>query len=55
MHLYEGILTATSGGREVLVAGTLVAAAGTAVGLRRLDYERIPARPSWARPSSWLR
>jgi cobalt/nickel transport system permease protein len=42
MHIYEGILSATSGGREVLLAGTVAAAAGTALGLRRLDYERIP-------------
>ncbi|MGA2067483.1 MAG: cobalt transporter CbiM [Thermoguttaceae bacterium] len=42
MHLYEGILSATSGGREVLAAGWVAAAAGTAVGLYRLDYERIP-------------
>jgi cobalt/nickel transport system permease protein len=42
MHIYEGILSATTGGREVLAAGTLAAAAGTAIGLYRLDYERIP-------------
>jgi len=42
MHLYEGILSATSGGREVLAAGWVAAAAGTAVGLYRLDYERSP-------------
>jgi cobalt/nickel transport system permease protein len=42
MHIYEGFLSATAGGREVLVAGAVAAAAGTAVGLYRLDYERIP-------------
>ena len=42
MHIYEGILAATMHGREVLVAGAAAAAAGTAVGLYKLDYERIP-------------
>ncbi|MGD0898620.1 MAG: cobalt transporter CbiM [Thermoguttaceae bacterium] len=42
MHIYEGFLSATASGREVLLVGSLAAAAGTAIGLRRLDYERIP-------------
>lgn len=42
MHLYEGILAATSQGQQVLVAGGAMAALGTAIGLRRLDYEHIP-------------
>ena len=42
MHIYEGILSATPAGQCVLVAGAAAAAAGTAIGLRRLDYERIP-------------
>ena len=42
MHIGEGILTATSSGQGVLLAGTVVAAAGTMIGLRRLDEEQIP-------------
>ena len=42
MHIYEGILAATAHGKEVLVAGAVAAAAGTAVGLYKLDYERVP-------------
>jgi cobalt/nickel transport system permease protein len=42
MHIYEGILAATPGGREVLVAGAAVATIGTAIGLYKLDYDRIP-------------
>ncbi len=42
MHLEEAILTGTQSGREILLAGGVLAAAGTALGLRKLDYERIP-------------
>jgi cobalt/nickel transport system permease protein len=42
MHLPEGLLSSTVAGREVLLAGCAAAAAGTIVGLYRLDYERIP-------------
>lgn len=42
MHIYEGILAATSEGRQVLAAGGLLAVAGTAVGLWQMDYHRIP-------------
>ncbi len=42
MHIYEGIITTTPGGHQVLIAGAAAAALGTAVGLYRLDYERIP-------------
>ena len=42
MHVYEGVLTVTTHGKEVLLAGAVVAAAGTAIGLRKLDYERVP-------------
>jgi cobalt/nickel transport system permease protein len=42
MHIYEGILTATQHGREVLVAGALLAAAGTAIGLKKLEPQRLP-------------
>ncbi len=42
MHIYEGILAGTPHGREVLAVGAAAAAIGTAVGLRKLDFERIP-------------
>ena len=42
MHIGEGILTATPAGQAALLAGTLAAAAGTMIGLRRLDEEQIP-------------
>jgi len=42
MHIAEGILAATSEGRQLLLAGGALCAAGTAVGLYRLDYERMP-------------
>jgi len=37
MHISEGILSG-----PVLISGVALAAAGTAIGLRKLDYERIP-------------
>jgi cobalt/nickel transport system permease protein len=37
MHISEGILSA-----PVLVSGAALTAAGTAIGLKKLDYERIP-------------
>ena len=37
MHISEGILSA-----PVLISGAVLAAAGTGVGLKKLDYERIP-------------
>jgi cobalt/nickel transport system permease protein len=42
MHIYEGVLSVTLHGQELLAAGALVAAAGTAVGLRKLDPQRLP-------------
>jgi cobalt/nickel transport system permease protein len=42
MHIYEGILASTPAGQGVLLAGTIAAAAGTMIGLRRLDEEQIP-------------
>jgi cobalt/nickel transport system permease protein len=42
MHLDEGLLTTSTSGLLVLGAGMAVAAAGTALGLRKLDYERMP-------------
>jgi len=37
MHISEGVLSAS-----VLVAGVAMAAAGVSVGLKKMDYERIP-------------
>ena len=42
MHIGEGILTATRGGQGALLAGTVAAAAGTMIGLRRLHEDQIP-------------
>jgi len=37
MHISEGVLST-----EVLAGGALLAAAGVGIGLRRLEYERVP-------------
>ena len=37
MHISEGILSA-----PVLAAGAVIAVAGVAVGLRKMDYDAIP-------------
>ncbi|MBU0733738.1 MAG: cobalt transporter CbiM [Pseudomonadota bacterium] len=37
MHISEGVLSG-----PVLISGMVLAAAGTAIGLRNLDYDRIP-------------
>ncbi|PIP07111.1 MAG: cobalamin biosynthesis protein CbiM, partial [Syntrophobacterales bacterium CG23_combo_of_CG06-09_8_20_14_all_48_27] len=37
MHISEGVLSA-----PVLVAGALLTVGGTALGLKKMDYERIP-------------
>ena len=37
MHISEGVLSA-----PVLVTGAVLAAAGVAVGLKKMDYEKIP-------------
>lgn len=42
MHLEEAVLTVSTTGKLLLAGGWAVAALGTAVGLRRLDYQRIP-------------
>jgi len=42
MHLSEAVLATSDAGRIVLGAGIVLAAAGTAIGLRKLDYERMP-------------
>ncbi len=42
MHIEEPVLAASASGMVVLAGGAVIAAAGTALGLRRLDYERVP-------------
>ena len=42
MHIPDGVLSGSAAGIGVLAAGAAVAAAGTVVGLRRMDYERVP-------------
>lgn len=42
MHIYEGILAGTTHGQLLLLAGTAATAVGTAIGLRKLDYQRMP-------------
>ncbi len=42
MHVSELILLESLEGKVVLGAGMVLTAAGTAVGLRKLDYERMP-------------
>jgi cobalt/nickel transport system permease protein len=42
MHIYEGVLAASPQGREVLFAGTLLAASCTAWGVKKLDPEQLP-------------
>ncbi len=42
MHITEGLLSTSTEGMLVLGAGAAVAATGTAIGLRRFDYERVP-------------
>ncbi len=42
MHLHEAVLAGSEAGRFVLGGGAVIAAAGTAVGLRGLDYDRMP-------------
>jgi cobalt/nickel transport system permease protein len=42
MHIEEAVLTVTPAGMGLLIGGAAVAAAGTALGLRRMDYQRVP-------------
>jgi cobalt/nickel transport system permease protein len=42
MHIFEGVLSVTPHGQEVWLGGAAVAAVGTAIGLYKMDYERIP-------------
>ncbi|MBN2477226.1 MAG: cobalt transporter CbiM [Pirellulales bacterium] len=42
MHIIEGIMAGTVHGREILAVGMAATAAGTALGLYKMDHERIP-------------
>ncbi|MHB1033191.1 MAG: cobalt transporter CbiM [Pirellulales bacterium] len=42
MHIWEGVLSQSALGTGVLVAGAALTAAGTAIALRKLDYEQVP-------------
>lgn len=42
MHISDGVMTETLAGQAILVGGSVLALAGTAVGLKKMDYERIP-------------
>jgi cobalt/nickel transport system permease protein len=42
MHIEDGVLAASPTGLAILAGGAALAAAGTAFGLRRIDYERVP-------------
>ncbi|MBW1730966.1 MAG: cobalt transporter CbiM [Deltaproteobacteria bacterium] len=37
MHISEGVLSA-----QVLIAGGAIAAAGTAIGIKKMDYDKVP-------------
>ena len=47
MHISEGILSG-----PVLLSGAAIAAAGTTVGLKKLDYDRIAAVTN--QPTEWI-
>jgi cobalt/nickel transport system permease protein len=42
MHIHEAVLSASAEGVVLLGVGAVVTAAGTAVGLRKMDYEQSP-------------
>jgi cobalt/nickel transport system permease protein len=42
MHLSEAVLSGSIDGKLVLGAGAALAAVGTAIGLRKMDYQRLP-------------
>jgi cobalt/nickel transport system permease protein len=42
MHIWEGTLSVTPHGQAVLIAGAAAGALGTAIGLSKMDYQRIP-------------
>jgi cobalt/nickel transport system permease protein len=42
MHIYEGVLSVSQHGQEILLVGAAMAAAGTVIGLKKLAPERLP-------------
>jgi len=42
MHIHEAVLSSSPEGIAVLCVGAAATAAGTALGLRQMDYERVP-------------
>jgi cobalt/nickel transport system permease protein len=42
MHIEEGVLAVSPTGLAILAGSAVLAAAGTAFGLRRINYERVP-------------
>lgn len=42
MHIDEGVLSNSAEGIVVLAAGAAITAVGTAIALRKMDYERVP-------------
>ena len=42
MHIPDGFLSGTPAGVGILAASTALTAAGTALGLRKIDYEQMP-------------
>jgi len=42
MHIHEAVLSGSPEGVAVLCAGAVVTAAGTTLGLRKMDYEQAP-------------
>lgn len=42
MHLHEAVLSNSHSGVAVLCAGAVAAAAGTAIGLRKMEHEQVP-------------
>ena len=42
MHIPDGVLSGTPAGIGILAASAALTAAGTALGLRRIDYEQMP-------------
>lgn len=42
MHIHEAVLSGSTEGIAVLCVGAVASAAGTALGLRRMDYEQVP-------------
>lgn len=42
MHISDGVLSESAVGNALLIGGAALALAGTAWGLRKMDYERVP-------------